>query len=268
MSRSRARLLLADVDGTLVTSKKVLTEDSIRAVARLREAEILFAITSGRPPRGVTMLVKPLRLTTPIAAFNGGLVVDGDLNVIEERTIRDDLIAPIIDLLDSQGLSVWVFRGADWFVLDANGTHVERESHATQFAPIVLANFEGIKDNVAKVVGVSDDSNVMAQARAAMHTRFGDEVSATSSQTYYLDVTHSEANKGRVVDFLSRRFDIPLHEIATIGDMQNDLPMFARSGFSIAMGNADREVQLAANVVTKSNDEEGFAFAVDNFILK
>src|SRR6267378_7252775 len=67
------RLLVADVDGTLVTHEKVLTERARAAVTKMRSAGIQFAITSGRPPRGMQMLIAPLALTTPIAAFNGGL---------------------------------------------------------------------------------------------------------------------------------------------------------------------------------------------------
>ena len=85
------RLFLADVDGTLVTQDKILTDRAIAAVAKLREAGILFAITSGRPPRGMSMLIEPLQLTTPIAAFNGGVYVHPDMSVIEQQTIPDDL---------------------------------------------------------------------------------------------------------------------------------------------------------------------------------
>ena len=83
------KLLLADVDGTLVTQDKVLTGRAVDAVRKLGEAGILFAVTSGRPPRGMSMLVEPLNLTTPIAAFNGGIVVNRDMSVIEQRVIPE-----------------------------------------------------------------------------------------------------------------------------------------------------------------------------------
>ena len=73
MAPPSIRLLLADIDGTLVTQDKVLTSQAIAAVAKLRQAGIMFAVTSGRPPRGMSMLIEPLELSTPIAAFNGGL---------------------------------------------------------------------------------------------------------------------------------------------------------------------------------------------------
>ncbi|HEY3601097.1 MAG TPA: HAD hydrolase family protein [Chthoniobacterales bacterium] len=74
-------------------------------------------------------------------------------------------------------------------------------------------------------------------------------------------------NKGGVVEFLSRRLHIAPEEIATIGDMPNDVRMFEKSGLSIAMGNASAEVQAQANFITLSNEEGGFAHAMDEFVL-
>ncbi len=261
------KLLLSDVDGTLVRADKTLSDRSIDAVNALHDAGIHFAVTSGRPPRGMSMLVEPLSLRTPLAAFNGGLVVDPQMEVLEERSIPDHLVSPTIDLLESFELSVWVYRGADWLVRDPDGPHVAREAHTVQFEPTVVESFDGATD-VAKIVGVSDDYGIVADAAGAAQDEFGDDVAASRSQPYYLDVTHPDANKGGVVAYLAERYAIPANEIATIGDMPNDVLMFARSGLSIAMGNSDREVQRAARRVTSTNDEDGFANAVERFILR
>src|SRR5712692_5669311 len=101
------KLLLADVDGTLVTREKVLTERTQAAVAKMRAAGIAFAITSGRPPRGMQMLIKPLALTTPIAAFNGGMFVRSDLSVLEQRVLQADVIEPAIEIMKAHGLDTW-----------------------------------------------------------------------------------------------------------------------------------------------------------------
>jgi Cof subfamily protein (haloacid dehalogenase superfamily) len=262
------RLLLADVDGTLVTKEKVLTERSVQAVRELREAGILFALTSGRPPRGMQMLVEPLALDTPIAAFNGGIVVDPDMSVIDQKAIPGELVAPIVSLLESSGLDAWIYRGADWYVRDPEGPHVARETFTVRFDPTVLDSYDGVTDAVAKIVGVSDDHDLVASVTATAHDRFGDQVSAARSQPYYLDVTHPQANKGAVVRFLSERYGISPEEIATIGDMPNDVLMFAHSGLSIAMGQSSPEVQRAARRVTTSNEDEGFAAAVERFVLR
>lgn len=261
------RLVLSDVDGTLVTSKKELTRRTIEAVHELHEAGIHFALTSGRSPRGMAMLVEPLDLRAPLAGFNGGLVVEPQMDVIEERTVPRGLVARTIEILESASLSIWVYQGADWFVRDPEGPHVARETHTVQFAPTVVDTFDGMEDGVAKIVGVSDDYGAVAAAESAAHAELAEHVSASRSQPYYLDITHPQANKGDVVKFLARRYAVLEEHIATIGDMPNDVLMFARSGLSIAMGNAHREVQRAARHVTTANDDDGFANAVRRFIL-
>jgi hypothetical protein len=261
------KLLLADVDGTLVTPDKELTPRAIEAVRKLDEAGILFAVTSGRPPRGMAMLIEPLDLQTPIAAFNGGLFVDRELRPLERHPIPGRLVSPVVALLESFALDVWIYCGADWYVRDPAGPHVSRETQTVQFEPTAIESFEGIDDDVVKIVGVSDDHAAVERASEAARERFGEEVSAARSQPYYLDVTHPDANKGTVVGWLSQRYAIPSAQIATIGDMPNDVLMFAHSGLSIAMGNADREVQRAARHVAASNAEEGFARAVERWIL-
>jgi Cof subfamily protein (haloacid dehalogenase superfamily) len=262
------RLLLADVDGTLVTQDKVLTERSIEAVRALRDAGVLFAVTSGRPPRGMEMLIEPLALDTPLSAFNGGLVVERDMSVLEQKVIPAGLVPAIIEMIESSGLDVWLYRGADWLVRDLEAPHIARESFTVRFDPTLVASFDGTTEGIAKIVGVSDDHELVASVASAAHDEFGDHVSAARSQPYYLDVTHPVANKGGVVKFLSARYGIPSEQIATIGDMPNDVLMFAHSGLSIAMGQSGREVHRAARRVTESNDEDGFANAVERFVLK
>jgi Cof subfamily protein (haloacid dehalogenase superfamily) len=260
-------LVLADVDGTLVTPEKELTERTIAAVRRLREAGIKFAVTSGRPPRGMAMLVEPLRLELPIAAFNGGLYARPDMSVIEERSIDPALVAPAIELLSRRELDVWLYRGADWLVRDAGAPHIRKEADTVRFEPTVVESFDGLADEIAKIVGVSDDHARVEAAETDARERFGHRVSAARSQPYYLDVTHPDANKGAVARYFAREYEIPPSCIATLGDMPNDVLMFAHSGLSIAMGNADREVQRAARRVTASNAEEGFAVAIERFIF-
>src|SRR4051794_14207494 len=118
--RVRIKLLIADVDGTLVTPDKALTARTLRAVERLRAAGIAFAITSGRPPRGMAMLVEPLGISTPVAAFNGGLLVAPDLTtILEQLSLPTGVASQVLEVLSQAGVDVWVYRGADWFLRDA-----------------------------------------------------------------------------------------------------------------------------------------------------
>jgi Cof subfamily protein (haloacid dehalogenase superfamily) len=279
------KLVIADVDGTLVTQEKVLTERAKAAVKKLREAGVQFAVTSGRPPRGMAMLVEPLALTTPIAGFNGGMFVKPDMTPIDSKSLDDALVAPIVRAILARGLDAWVYRGNDWFVRDVKAAHVAREQWTVQFPPIVTQDLEhaavsgqgdgaggqdkggGAAVGVVKIVGVSDDHAAVQACEAELQGKFGDKVSAARSQPYYVDVTHPRANKGDVVRRLSEMLKIPTDQIATIGDMPNDVLMFTLSGLSIAMGNASAEVQKSARRVTRSNSEEGFAEAMERLVL-
>jgi Cof subfamily protein (haloacid dehalogenase superfamily) len=267
MAENQIGAVLADVDGTLVTQEKILTERAIAAVRGLREQGIEFAVTSGRPPRGMSMLIEPLGLTTPISAFNGGLIVRPDMSIVEQKTVPVAVVAKAVTLLGEQKLDVWLYSGADWLVRDAKAPHVDREAKTVGFEPTVVDSFDAVED-VAKIVGVSDDHDLVASATEHVREQFGDHVSAAQSQPYYLDITHPQANKGEVVSYLSAHLGIPSEGFATIGDMPNDVLMFARSGLSIAMGNADSQVQRAARRVTADNEHEGFAAAMERFVLR
>ena len=261
------RLFLADVDGTLVTEQKVLTERAQAAVARLHDNGIAFAITSGRPPRGMAMLIEPLRLQTPVAGFNGGVFTHPDLSIIEARTLPEAVARRAVEIIEAHGMDVWVYTGNDWLLRDDQAPHCAREQWTVKFPPKVVADFDDGLTKAAKIVGISDDHDLVQRCESDMRKAVGDTASAARSQPYYLDVTHPEANKGGVVAYLSRTLSIPAAQIATIGDMPNDVLMFEKSGLSIAMGNASDEVKKQATCVTDSYNDEGFANAIERYIL-
>lgn len=260
-------LVLADVDGTLVTAEKLLTTRAVAGVNALQAAGIAFAITSGRPPRGMAMLIDPLSLRTPVAGFNGGIFVKPDMTIMAEHVLAAEATERAIEIILHHRMDVWVYSGKDWLVRDANAAHVAREQWTVKFPPTVVKNFNGVLGSAVKIVGVSDDRDLVARCEKDAQDALGAKASAARSQPYYLDVTHPDANKGTVVTTLSRLLSVPTDEIATIGDMPNDVLMFRKGGLSIAMGNASPEVQAQADLVTDSYDDEGFAKAMERFIL-
>jgi len=260
-------LVVADVDGTLVTEDKVLTPRARLAVRALHAAGIAFAITSGRPPRGMAMLVEPLALETPIAGFNGGIFVRSDMAVIEEHALPADIAHRAVEVIQRYRMDVWVYSGQAWLIRNPKAPHVAREQWTVKFPPTVVADFGAALERASKIVGVSNDHALVARCEKDARAALGDAASAARSQPYYLDVTHPGANKGTVIATLSRLLSVPADEIATIGDMPNDVAMFTKSALSIAMGNASPEVQAQADCVTDSYNDEGFAKAMERFVL-
>lgn len=261
-------LVLADVDGTLVTEQKVLTSRARSAVKALQNAGIHFAITSGRPPLGMAMLFDPLELNTPIAGFNGGLFIERNLAILEQKTVPADVARQAIDLIRDHSLDAWIYCGNDWLITKYDAPHVAREAWTVKFEPKIVTDFNERLDQVAKIVGISDDHDRVQRCEADAQALFGQRATANRSQPYYLDITNKDANKGAVVEYLSHHMRLPTEEIATIGDQPNDVLMFKRSGFSIAMGNASEEVKVHADAVTDSYNDEGFAKAMEHFVLR
>ena len=266
---AKIALLLADVDGTLVTQEKVLTPEAVQAVRDLKAAGIRFAVTSGRPPRGMAMLVEPLEIDTAIAGFNGGVTTKPDLEtVISSFDLSPEAARKAIGFLDAAGVDVWVYNHKSWMVRKLDAPHVDREAWTVKFKPEVVDEYtDDLLKDVVKIVGVSDDHKLISDIERKAQEEFGGNVNAAASQPYYLDFTHAKASKGEVVESLSRSLGIATDQIATIGDMPNDVTMFRKGGISIAMGNASDEVKAKATHTTDSNENNGFAKAVRKFIL-
>jgi Cof subfamily protein (haloacid dehalogenase superfamily) len=259
--------VVSDVDGTLVTGDKILSARAQAVVAELHARGIIFTIISSRPPRGLRMLFAPLEITTPIGSFNGGVIATPDLSVITEHFLMPQVARRVVDMLDAHGAQSWVFAGRDWLVRNSDGPYIEREERTLGFRPTIVEDFGPILDVAAKIVGVSTDFELLARCERDIRAVLADQASVARSQPYYLDITHPLANKGIALSELAKLLAIPLAEIAVIGDGGNDIAMFERSGLSIAMGNASPEVRQAADFVTDSNHEDGFANAIERFIL-
>jgi Cof subfamily protein (haloacid dehalogenase superfamily) len=259
--------VVSDVDGTLVTDDKQLTPRAQQAVAKLHARGIIFTIVSSRPPRGVRMLLDPLEIKIPLGCFNGGVIARPDLSVITAHVLPSHVARCAVDMLSARGAQSWIFAGPDWLVRDSEAPYVRLEERTVRFQPTVVEDFGPALGAAAKIVGVSADFELLARCERDVRTALAGQASVVRSQPYYLDITHPLANKGLALSALATLLAVPPAEIAVVGDGDNDVAMFERSGVSIAMGNASPQVQGAADFVTDTNCDEGFANAIERFIL-
>jgi Cof subfamily protein (haloacid dehalogenase superfamily) len=260
-------LVVSDVDGTLLTKDKTLTDGAMRAVRKLHDAGIGFTITSSRPIIGMRFLIEPLQLALPLGAFNGSCIVDPQLNLIEQHLIPAAAAQRAIEALDENGADIWLFTSDLWLTRNANGEYVPHEKRAIRADPTIVTEFTPYLASACKIVGASADAQMLQRCEIAMQEALGAQATAVRSQSYYLDITPPGCNKGTFVQAMAKRLGISTNAVATIGDMQNDLAMFRTSGTSFAMGNATDDVKKVATHVTASNEDEGFAKAIE-MILK
>ena len=256
---TRIALVVSDVDGTLLTKDKVLTDGAKAAVQKLHDAGIGFTIVSSRPTIGMGFLIEPLSITLPIGAFNGSSIVDSKLRPIEQHLIPPAVAQRSLDVLNAFGVDIWLFTNDRWYTRNRDGEYVPHEKLAIKADPTIVTDFTPHLTEACKIVGASSDFARLQRCEAAMKEAVGREATAVRSQNYYLDVTPPGHDKGTFVAAMSKRLGISTDTIATIGDMENDLPMFAKSGISFAMGNAADNIKQHATHVTDSNERDGFA---------
>ena len=266
--REPIRLVVSDIDGTLVNHAKELTPRARAAIAALGDKGVGFTVTTARPPVGLRGVFAMLGMKVSAAAINGGAVVDGDLNIVEEKLLAADVARRAVALLREQGLDPWLFTDRHWYIRDPNGDNVALETRTIGQDPVVVDDFTpDLYGRVLKVIGSCNDHPRLAACEALLQRELGAAAIATRSQNYYLDVTNPQAHKGEAVASLAKAFGVPVSAVLTIGDGTNDIPMLEASGFSVAMGNGSDAVKAAADAVTDDCENDGFAKAIERYVL-
>ena len=261
------RLVISDVDGTLVNSDKGLTDATVAAVKSLRKAGIAFTIISARPRSGMMPIAERLELDGAMGAFNGGLVFERDGTVLEHHRVDEGCARGIWAIVGDADVDRWVFADDKWYASSGTGLHARRERKSSNQEPVVTDDFLDVISRADKITFVSDDEALLSGLHEKINAAYGKEATIAQSQTYYLDVTALEANKGAGIERLAHAMKTPMECIAAFGDQANDLPMLKRAGVAVAMGNATKDVRDAARHVSLGNDQDGAAYAIRSFIL-
>ncbi|WP_419825394.1 Cof-type HAD-IIB family hydrolase [Sphingomonas sp.] len=261
------RLLVSDIDGTLVRADKSLASATIAAAKRLIAAGGRMTLISARPPSGILPLARELGLTSEVGAFNGGTVVALDGTIRVAHRLDAAISRAAVTKIEQAGTTCWAFADNRWFSSDGTNPHTASERKASMQEPVLGTDFAALHGRIDKIVAVTDDRAEMKRLTDRLKAALGDGANVSNSQTYYCDVTHPLANKGDGIATLADAIGVPLAETASIGDMPNDLPMLARAALPIAMGQAPDEVKAAAKEVSTSNEEDGVANAIDRFVL-
>lgn len=261
------RLVLSDMDGTLLRPDHSLGEKTLRALAQLREAGIAFSLASARPPQAMRKQIAALGVDAPVAAFNGGTLMAPDGSYIRVHHLSREAVDIALKLFAEHPVDVWLFADDHWLVRDRNAAYMQTERDALGYDEVLVDSFEAYLDRVDKIVATSADFQRLIDLEQALLPLLAGKALASRSQNYYLDVTDLAANKGDALTSLAEYLGIPLAATAVLGDGGNDVPMFVRAGFSVAMGQSDEAVKSQASAVTGSNAEEGAADAIVELIL-
>ncbi|NHN85286.1 Cof-type HAD-IIB family hydrolase [Acetobacter musti] len=261
------RLVVTDMDGTLLTPEKQVTHATLDAMAKLRARGVPVCLVSSRAPHGITMYFDALKIRTPYAGLNGAVIFDADGNMISSLCLEAGAVRAAVDMFDVHEVDSWLFCGNDWIVRDASAGYVPHEKRVIRTTPHEVKDFTPWEGKVGKLTGSSADYDLLERMEGEIGQMLEGQASVARSAPYYLDITPPEANKGHALRELGRLLHVPVEEIACIGDMRNDIPMLAVAGLAIAMGNASDEVASYAHVQTDTNEADGWAKAMEEFVL-
>lgn len=269
----RYRLLVVDVDGTLVGADSRVTPPVVQAVQAAARAGVRVAISTGRTPPACARYLATLALTGPQIFFDGGLVVDlaAPPPVLEYRVDATGASAAL-DFARAAGITAELYTRDGYYVAAVTPEVVAHaalqgcEPVVTDLAE-VLAGGQVIKAEL--VLGTDADREaVRAFARTqADRLRFSWATAPGLPDLSFINVVDPGVNKGQAIRALAARLDLPLSAVVAVGDSTNDVPMFGVAGLAIAMGNAPAAVRQAAHVVTGSVEADGLAAAIDRYVL-
>ncbi|MCH4168553.1 MAG: Cof-type HAD-IIB family hydrolase [Streptococcaceae bacterium] len=268
----KVRLVMSDIDGTILNGQHQLTSAAKSSVSELVSQGIYFILASARPPKAMIGIAEELKIKMPLVAFNGALitipVAAGQFKEIYSLPLEKlDAILVLQTLKGFEGsISTNVYASDHWFVEKIDHWN-QIESDITGITPEII-DFESlITSEIAlhKILCIGEpDELTKFEAALERLNIFG--ISFVRSKANYLEIINTQVSKLGAMIELSRLLKIPLRDIVAIGDNDNDLPMIVHSGLGIAMGNASVEIQNQADRVTLSNNDEGFAHALNSLI--
>ena len=267
---SRIKLIMSDIDGTILDKNHQLDSHLIELMPLLKQYDIPFVLASARSPLGIAPISKELGITDcPIACYNRALISLGD-KILSQHTIDKKELLLLHDFLKKEfpTVSINVYSGKDWLV-NTIDEWVEIEAQITRESPKVtsLADFLQEEKNLIHKLLLIDNTSTIQKLKETLATMDFPQTDFYLSKDNYLEVTHNQVSKKQALLELANYYQLSLSEIMTIGDNYNDIPMIETAGLGVAMGNAPTEVKTCANTVTDSNDQNGVSKAIKLYVL-
>ncbi len=274
------RMVVTDLDGTLLASDKSVSPENLAAIARLHEQGVLFSFASGRMSQILAAYVRQLGVTAPVIACNGAKIFDpADGRVLHHIFLDPDEAEALLNFAWRHDLDCLGF-GMDSVHYVAGSKRVQHYRNYNRIAartgvpPVALIPFGRDRAGEHRALAQAGLLKILVAERsggdialALQHLSGSSRIYPEVSEPAIIDVLPMAANKGAALETIARDLGLALADVCVFGDYENDLSMMRKAGFSFAMANAVDSVKQAASALTGSNDEHGFATAVERLIL-
>jgi Cof subfamily protein (haloacid dehalogenase superfamily) len=269
MAARKIKLLAVDVDGTILTFDRRISEVNAGAVAKAMEKGIDIVLVSGRPPFGMDHITRRLNMSGYQIAYNGALVLDRRTGeVLFHRRLPLDTAIQAVRLAREHGLYLSYYAGPHWYVeRECDEMYLEQEGLNTQ--PVIVPDLlEAHLPAPEKVLILSLHN---PDGLALFYQAAGAQLAGANihySSPYSVEIVEVGASKGMALAMLTDKLGLHRAQVMAIGDSYNDISMLEFAGLSVAVGNAPPEVQAAAGLVVAPCEDDGVAEAIEQLILR
>lgn len=266
------RLLVLDVDGTLLNNNKEITPGTRASLLKVQQMGIHIVLASGRPAHGILPIARALELNTYggyVISCNGAQITDMQSGeTIYEKKIDKDQIPYLYKKAKKNSFPIFTYRHDKIITDSPENRHIVEEAALNDMEIISAGDSFDIDFDPHECVLVSDDLKTLTDLENHWKKRLNGVLDVFPSESYFLEVVPPGINKGNTLAYLMDKFHIEKEKVIAIGEGVCDIPMLQLAGTGIAMGNAQDSVKSCADHITLSNEEDGVAAALEKWILE
>lgn len=268
---SQYQLLVLDLDGTLTNSQKIITPKTLKALFRAQESGVKIVLASGRPTYGIEPIAKQLKLKQYggyILSYNGGQIIDYKTGeILYRQSVPQNEIPHLYEFAKRHDLAIMSYDGNDIVTENPDDQYVIIEANINNMPVRGVESFLAtIQHPVTKCLIVGEPTK-LAEVEKVAKQEFGETINLFTSAPYFLECVPPGIDKALSIDRLIKKLNMTKDNVVACGDGYNDLSMIQFAGLGVAMGNAQSGVIDAADFVTLSNDEDGVAYVINNYIF-
>lgn len=269
--KSMYKLLAADLDGTLVNEEKIITPRTFESLMEAQRRGVRLAISTGRPVEGARHLVEQLRLKEfggCLISYNGALVHDcATSDVIFSQPINTALLPLLLRRAEEHSCAFVVYQPTHVLTTDASSQYVQYSGRNNRLPVHEAEDFLGEARGALYKGLLVGDPDIMPALRDTLTEELRGQMDFCLSETFFLECLAPGISKMKGLEAVAGHMNIKREEIMAFGDSDNDVSMIRWAGLGVAMGNAKENARRAADLITGSNEDDGIAAVVEQYVL-
>lgn len=261
------RLLAVDLDDTLLNEESKVSEANIKAIQEAVARGVIVTIATGRMFESAQKIARQIGLDVPLIAYNGALVQSAiSEEVLMKTCVDEEAASAVLAMFREQGWYIQLYRDDTLYVDTKTDDTRDYERRVDTVAVAIGDALYEDPSGILKMLAVNDVDK-LDRVEEIVQSTFRGKIFAPRSRPRLLELVNAKVNKGEALRCVAEHFGVKQDEVMAIGDSNNDVAMLEYAGLGVAMGNASPRVKKVAQVITASNEEDGVAKAIAEYIL-